>query len=752
MKSLKNIKDNALLICANQDKLQILNYLSDNSIFLNLEFYDSHFSYLSFNKNYLFYLRKNYQIKPYLGERFKKYFDYVDNDKEYKSDKIKELQKIKKSLLKNNILFEKQRYYSQIYQVNDLFVPKRFNQNVEKIYTNRITENKVTLYKAIDQLEQVRFVYEKVVKLLENGIDINKINILNSTVEDDVSLGKLFHDSFIPYNINKRTSLSEYPVMINLIKHLKETGYEKALNYLNELEKNDVINKIIRVFNTYEKVLFVEDIEVIIYELKKLSLIDSGYAEAINITSFNNHVYREDEYYILMNYYDDAFPKKYVDNDYLSDSEVKEIDYPTSVELNNYNKQMITDVLNQINHLILVYPNQVIDETRPARFNLSREINYFNFEHEYKVKTYLNDLVYLDFAKKRYDFDNYNIYTADLERLNNVYHHEYQEYIPFFTGINDKTLTYLIDKFNTLTAYKLESYALCPFQYYLKYLLKLDSFEDNIFTYIGNVIHKALELKMKNGRYDNEELFASYNFPEKENYKRAIFEEIIVENLEVIEAIVSDFESNSLFKSVLAEEKINQAFDEYFKLTGVIDKVLIDDEYKYFLIIDYKLSDKDFKRDDLTKKYRLQLPFYLYSFKKTHPDLRPTGMLYQKTSLVKEDRLANNSYKMKGMVLDDVSIIGRIDPDFSRIQGVRLKKDETLSDSPNNLINSEDLEKLLSRTETVISETSKSIVKGDFTIKPILVDVDARSKNSISCEYCNYSSICYSKNKMLGGE
>ncbi|MDT8337317.1 MAG: PD-(D/E)XK nuclease family protein, partial [Candidatus Izemoplasmatales bacterium] len=511
-----------LLICANQDKLQILNYLSDNSIFLNLDFYDSHFPYLSFNKNYLFYLSKNFGIKPYLGERFRKYFDYIDISKEYISDKIKHLQEIKKTLLKNNILIEKKRVYSQVYQVNDLFVPDKFNQNVEKIYTNKVSENKVALYKAIDHLEQVKFVYEKVIDLLENGIDINKINILNSTVENDVSLGKLFHDSSIPYNINKRFSLSEYPVMINLIKHLRETGYEKALNYLTGLEKNDVINKIIRVFNTYEKVLFIEDIEVLIYELKRLSLIDSGYAEAINITSFNNLVYREDEYYILMNYYDDAFPKKYVDNDYLIDSEVKEIDYPTSIELNNYNKQMITDVLNQIDHLILVYPNQVIDETRPARFNLRREINYFVYKHEYKFKTYLQNLVYLDYTKKRYDFNNYNIYTADLDRLNNVYHHEYQEYIPFFTGINDKTLTYLIDKFNTLTAYKLESYSLCPFQYYLKYLLKLDSFEDNIFTYIGNVIHKALELKMKNGIYDKEELFMSYNFPKKENYKRDI--------------------------------------------------------------------------------------------------------------------------------------------------------------------------------------------------------------------------------------
>ncbi|MDT8337318.1 MAG: PD-(D/E)XK nuclease family protein [Candidatus Izemoplasmatales bacterium] len=207
-----------------------------------------------------------------------------------------------------------------------------------------------------------------------------------------------------------------------------------------------------------------------------------------------------------------------------------------------------------------------------------------------------------------------------------------------------------------------------------------------------------------------------------------------------------------MFKTVLAEEKINKGFNKYFKLTGVIDKVLIDEEYKYFLIINYKYSDKDFKREDLTKKYRLQLPFYLYSFKKAHPNLKPAGMLYQKTSLAKEDRLTNNSYKMRGMVLDEEAVIGRIDPDFSRIQGVKTKVGGGLIASPNNLISSEDLERVLLRTEEFISDTSKRIVKGDFAIKPILLDINARSKNSISCEYCNYSSICYSKNKMLGGD
>ncbi len=752
MELIRNIKNGSILVATNQDKLKILSYLSDNSIFLDLAFFDTAQSFSRINNLYPFYLNNEFKIKPYLSERFKKYFDYIDLDKNYKNEKIINLQQIKQALINSNIFIERKKTYPNIYSVNEHLIPSFLTGNLSSVFTSKTSEKDVVLYQTKNPKEQVYFVFDQVCGLLEKGVNIDQINILNSNDEDDLNLTKLFKDAKIPYNINKNKSLLTYPIMLDLLKILNSFGYDEAKNYLLSCENNDIVNKIIRAFNAYESSLVKKDIETFIYEIKKLSFNELTYQKAINIIAFQNNVFRNDEYYILMNYYDDYFPKKYLDNDYLSDEEVKLIRYPTSYELNMNQTKMTANILNQIDNLILGYPLEIIDETRPSRLRLERTIVVKDYENKTGDISYLDDMLYLDYAKKRYDYFNYNLLSEDLIKLNNIYKTNYKRFVPYFTGIDKEVLSKLLTKNRTLTAYKLEAFNLCPFKYYLNYLLRLDNFEENIYTFIGNVIHKALELKLKQEKFDLEEVFKMYSFPKSEEYKFEIFKEIIIENVAVITNIVKEFEENSEFKTVLSEEKIYQKFNDDFYLSGVIDKVMIDEKTKYFLIIDYKYSDKDYKRDDLNKEYRLQLPFYLMSYQKAHLDLKPAGMLYQKTSLAKEEKNVSANYKLKGMVIDLVAIVERIDPSFSQIQGVKLKKDGSLRDSPNNIISEIELTKQIFKMEQITNQVSQKILLGDFSIKPILTDKSQRTNNSISCEYCNYSSICYSKNKLLGGE
>lgn len=749
---LRNLKDHSLLIANNHDKLQILNYLSQNSYFLNLDFFDSLKSLSKFSKNYPFFLKERFNKEPYLSDRFKKYFDYIKTDSTYDNLKIEELRKIKIELIKNKILLVKPLKYQEIFSVNDAYVPKFFDQDVRKIYTNKAIENPVYLYRALNQYQQIMCVYEKVVELLEKGISTSKINIINSYVEDDISLTKLFKDAQIPYNLFKRQALAEYPVLIKVIDILKNAGYQQAKTYLASLKESDIVKKIVKVFNDYDSNLIANNLPVFIHELKKLTFVEVGYQSAVSITGFNDLVYKDDEYYLLMNYYEESFPIKYLDNDYLSDLEAKLIDYPSSLELNHYQRMAITSRLNQIDHLFLIYPKKIIEDTIPSRLDLSREVVVSDYEYQVKDKSYLSELLFLDFAKKKFDYENYNLFNEDLTRLNNLFGDRFREYIPQFNGIEDKTLSHLLKNNNTLSAYKLETYNLCPFRYYLSYLLKLDSFQGNIFTYIGQVIHKVIETKAKQNNYDIDLILSQFAFPEDELYKYPLFKELIVENIQLIDQIVSEFEEVTQFKTVKSEEIIKQEFNDKFTLSGVIDKVMIDEEYRYFLIIDYKYGDENYNQGDLEKDYDLQLPFYLYAFQRQNPDLKPAGILYQQTSLKKDQRGKEANYKMKGLVIDLVSVLKRIDPTLSKIQGVRVNKDGSLPQNSRSFISRDGFDELIKNTEKVVSGVSQRIAAGDFVIKPILIDIDQRTKDSISCKYCKFFGICYSKNKLLGGE
>jgi ATP-dependent helicase/DNAse subunit B len=752
MDFIRKIDSDSLLLASNNDKLEMLDFLSKEALFLKLNFFNSEQSFNKFDKTYAFFLKSHFKIEPNLSDRFKKYFDYIDIDKVYGNQKIEYLKTIKKALLDNDLLSDNNQKYSIIYQVNDAYAPSFIKGKIEKVYLDQTTLEPCHLTICKDQKSQVFYVFEKVVELLEMGVSINSINILNSSDEDDMQLTKLFKDAKIPYNLMKRNGLYDYANVIEFERILLSQGFDQAKDYLDNLPDDEIKRNLIRIFNAFSSGLIKENPDVFIHEIKKIRTSNQRIKEALMISSFDDFIYREHEHYLLMNYYEDSFPKVHLDNDYLSDSEVSLIDYPTSTMYNHMLRNKITCKLNQIVNLYISYPKVIIEDTLPSRISLKRPVIKNEYDYVIKDKTYLKDLAFLDYAKKRHDYLNFNLQSQDLNVLHNSFYQDYQLYIPYFSGIDKTDLERLITENNTLSAYKMETYNLCPFRYYLSYLLKFDSFKGNVFTYIGNVIHKMIEEKTRFGNYDLDKIMTEFIFPPEEIYKFPIFKEILTENIRIIEGVITDFENSTAFKKALVEEKINLPIDDNFKLTGRIDKILIDEVYNYFLVIDYKYGDENYNPSDSEKDYDLQLPLYLMAFNKQNPKLKPAGMLYQKTSLAKETRGTEASYKMKGIVIDLLSVIERIDPTMEKIVGIKLNKDGSLPKNSRSFVSVQKLNDILQETENRIKTVARRVGSGDFTIKPILYDIDQQTKESVSCKYCKYFSICYSKNKLLGGE
>jgi ATP-dependent helicase/DNAse subunit B len=107
---------------------------------------------------------------------------------------------------------------------------------------------------------------------------------------------------------------------------------------------------------------------------------------------------------------------------------------------------------------------------------------------------------------------------------------------------------------------------------------------------------------------------------------------------------------------------------------------------------------------------------------------------------------------MKGIVIDLLSVIERIDPTMEKIVGVKLNKDGSIPKNSRSFVSLEKMNDILLETENRMKTVAKRVGSGDFAIKPILYDIDQQTKESVSCKYCKYFSICYSKNKLLGGE
>ncbi|HOO44278.1 MAG TPA: PD-(D/E)XK nuclease family protein, partial [Bacillota bacterium] len=86
--------------------------------------------------------------------------------------------------------------------------------------------------------------------------------------------------------------------------------------------------------------------------------------------------------------------------------------------------------------------------------------------------------------------------------------------------------------------------------------------------------------------------------------------------------------------------------------------------------------------------------------------------------------------------------------DLTHIQGIKFRKDGSFAET-NRLLDESGFKDLLEKVEKQILEAIEQIKSGDFSIDPL--PSFGIKKDSVSCEYCQFSHICYNKNKGLGG-
>ena len=198
-----------IVVCPTSTKNKLLKEysISNNLVktkFMSKKEYISNY-YFSYDYKTIYYLMNKYKynldvVKVYLNNLYS-----IDINKEYKPNKINLLKQIKKELLDNNLLYINNNFKEFISNKNikvlnyyelEKFEEELFNQKIE--LSNNYKELNVYEFNTLE--EEVNYVCIKIIELLNQGININKIKLTGINDDYLYTIKRLFDYYKIPIN------------------------------------------------------------------------------------------------------------------------------------------------------------------------------------------------------------------------------------------------------------------------------------------------------------------------------------------------------------------------------------------------------------------------------------------------------------------------------------------------------------------------------------------------------------------------
>ena len=738
-----------LIIAPNYIKKEILKKISQEKKLINIKIMDKK----EFVQNYygkcqkeaLYFIMKKYKLnyeiaKNYIDNIFinsktiKPFFDAL------KKENLIEIKPHFKNNLKNITIIG----YNDIdpYILKDL---KKYHLNIIK---NEIGNLNPPVYEFDTQTDEITYVAVDIINKIKNeNIDINDIFISGITEEYKSELIRIFNLFKIPFSFKNQTSLYSAPLVQSFINKLKETkNLEKSLENLPNIELK---NKIIDIINnlSFPKIDKIA-IEIIENNLKNVSIENTIIKNAVKIIDINEITDKTKHYYILgLN--QTIIPHIYKDDDLIKDKEKEALGLLTSLQKNEIAKENINYIIKTFPNLTLsyklkdtfntYYPSSVISNLKIIKNN---QITYNHSNNYNKLKLG----IMLD------NYYNYNEKNDILPALYNTYKNiPYNEYSNKYTKVNEKDLKEYIKNNLTLSYTSLNNYALCPFKFYLKHILKLEPFEETFSLLIGNLFHYVLS-HLYNKNFNLEEEYYGYlkdiNLSAKEKFYIDKLYKTLKQDIEIIKWQ----ETKSKYNNHLTEKQVEIDKSRDIKITfkGIIDKINYQEENNKInaIIIDYKTGKVSQTLDNINYGLNMQLPTYIYLVQKG------LGKTYQVNGFYLQELLnespldskdnekdIKNNLKLKGYTINDENIIEKIDKTYQNSEIINsMKTTQKGFYTYSKIIDQENIKKLESITENNIDNTIDNILKANFKISPKRIN----NKN-ISCEFCPFKDICYVK-------
>ncbi|MDO4995750.1 MAG: PD-(D/E)XK nuclease family protein [Bacilli bacterium] len=754
--------NNQVIICPNDEKMNILDGYSKidnlhNIKFMNKKEFINNY-YFSYDETAIQYLMDKYNYNLDVCKVYLKYLYVIDIDKDYKVKKLNFLKEIKKELLENNLLVENNAFKEYIKDKNI----KVLNYYDLDKYEEEALNYKVDIPKVdlnIDVVEcetledEVNNVCLKVIELLNNGIDINKIYLSNISNDYLYTIDRLFKYYNIPINLDMNYSIYSTKVVQDYLNtnelDLENTDNikitRKLVNVLSSLSRLNVDSP------SYKKIL--------INKLKNTTIPSDILANAVRVKDITKCTFKDDEYVFVLGFNQDILPKGIKDIEFITDKEKEEINLYTTNELNKRNKLSLVYILSNIKNLYISYKlKSPFSSFYPS--SLISDYNLNVIKQEIDTLEYSNLYNKLRLGEKLDDYYKYSSVDDTLKVLNNHYDIGYNSYSNKFTGIKNNIYLNSIKQPLNISYSSMDNYSECGFKYYVQNVLRLEDYEEKFPAFLGSLYHRILSI-YKRTNFDYEQEFNKYLENREISFKERLLLVKIKKDLkELIESLkkqqlLTGYDNEYLEKKLevpLDNKKISVVFK------GFVDKIMYLEKMNeiYYSVIDYKTGYIDTNIESMKYGLHMQLPVYLYLIKYSNIFTKPvfTGIYYQNilfnypTCTNMEDYLkqTKDRLKLQGYSTEDVSVIERFDSTYENSEYIKSMKysDEKGFGPYTKIINEDILNGMVEYTKNYIDKTTDKILDAKFNINPVVYN----GKNE-SCEFCSFKDICFMKEKDL---
>lgn len=762
-------KDNLLIIAPIEYKNKILAFLSENKIIHNIKF----MALNEYQKNYYFdydykaikYLMEKYNLSVLNAKEIINNLMYVEN-KNYNNEKLDKLVLYKEELDENNLL-----------KYNPLFKEYVINKNVVVVGYGNVLNNIKEIIKGksveiiydeiqdkkysineFDEIEkEVEYLYDSISDLLNDGVDINSISIINSNSEYETYFKRFNTYYSFKIDYNDQESIFGKEAVKTFILMLETNTREEIYNYLIQ-DENDINNKLINILNKYSDLDINKYKDLLIEDIKKIN-IKKEYTNIVKCRSIND-VFNENEHVFLIGFNDKTLNSK-KDIGYINNSIRKLVNMPLVEEENELLRENLIRSLSNIKNLYISYA-----KASPFSIN-NKQIIFDDNKVEYinpKLNNNYSDK--LNKTKYAYLLDRLNKYSENNIDLNDMYNkYGENDYLKYDNRFNSLSKEQTNDLNNVVLSYSsMNEYNECEFKYYLNHVLGLNNQDNNFDARLGTLVHNVLKDYYVEKKFDFEKTWTdniTKNNIEFVDEREKYFVNKIKEEIKFDIDILNEQKNESVFDKVKCEQKYSVKIDNV-KFEGFIDKILYKETDNGYLvvIVDYKTGSSI----TINKSYwpiglSLQLPSYLFLLNKTNEfgsNVKYGGFYIQhlisNDKKYKEDKniydIKRESMKLEGFSSSDLERLKAIDTSLltnnkaNNVKGLAVTKAGELNKtSLKKCLNDYEMEQLVKLVEDNIKKAGLNISKGEFNINPKVINDD-----NIACKYCTYNNICYKRN------
>ena len=740
-----NFNDNSIYIVPNSLKMKLLDILANsnkiyNITFISLEELEKHYFFDIKEDALLYLLDKTNENIDVLKLMLKSLYK-IDINKDYKETKLNNLKSLYLDIKDNNYLIFDKGYKEYLLTKNIFILGYSMLEPYQKEMLDSINTNYLditsnlsidTVYKYHSMKDEIISTALKIRELNSKGISYNKIYLAGIDNNYNYLLKTIFKMFDIPIYLkstNKITSL------ISVKDYLKD----KDINHIKDINIKSKIMKIESDLNyaknsKYYDILLKDRLENT--GLDSIELVES--VKILNEAIEVPYLVSDDEYLFVLGFNQNHLPKIYKDEDYLSDNLKSKCNLNTSTIKNKLSKDSLVKVLGTIKNLTLSYKltsltGEYAKSSLLNELNL-KEVDSLNYSYNYskEFNNYRTSSVLDTYYKYHEEDKDFAFLTTNIDTS------KYTSFDHKFKGINRPITPYSLSYSN------LDDLAKCPFKYYLKHILKLDAFDENFNTKIGNIFHSVL----KDSYSDNFSFEDSLNKALKDNpldkRESILFKRLETELKETVN-YNKQVEKRSFLTEFYGEKRLEIPLSEHATLKGFIDKILFKTfhDKTYYVVFDYKTGSATLNLDYLEDGLYLQLPLYIYLINKSNLFDNPSfvGFFYQyllQSYKDKDEQIKN--LKLVGYTTDDKIILSYLDEDYetdSFVKGLSVKKDGELS-SRSKILSDSELEDIMNSINKALEKSLKIIDNNEFDIAPKIIN----NKN-ISCEFCPFKEVCF---------